>query len=165
MIISLSVIILGIISFYSYRYLTLPDKVQIQKDWRYTIPEAASQVNYISEIQKDEEYNRNFLKGNTSYAICYNWCFPYDRTRINASETETLVEILNDSSSYVWGEFGTPEYKYCIVFYNDEDNEIGYTEVEPMGEVDSYPYISLMKWGRMKPSSFNQLMTIIENES
>jgi len=69
---------------------------------------------------------------------------------LSANEMAKLLEILNDSANYRWGELGTPEVHYYFTFHDSEDNSIGLTTIDREGQSYSQPSLARMKWGSLK---------------
>ena len=127
----------------------------------YTESETSYRKNYNDLVTKDLINGQSFLKDEAHSAVVFSNNFPYSRTTINPGLTQQIIQFLNDSATYRWGEFGTPEYSQIIIFYNENSTPIGYSKINPMGEVDSYPYRSLMKWGMVSTNRFKQLKNLI----
>jgi len=105
--------------------------------------------NYNELVLKDKENEMSFLLNKTNYSELIKREFPYNKRRLNNKTTNDILKILNDTSSYIWGELGTPYYDYCIKYYNSEDEVIGISKVDLGGAVISHPYRNLMKWGTL----------------
>ncbi|GAA0892747.1 hypothetical protein GCM10009122_24260 [Fulvivirga kasyanovii] len=69
---------------------------------------------------------------------------------IDGEELSELLKFLNDSTSYQWGELGTPEIHYYLTYFDQGDNCIGLTTIDMEGMAYSYPMIARMKWGKLK---------------
>ncbi len=69
---------------------------------------------------------------------------------VKGKELTELLEFLNDSASYQWGELGTPEIHYYLTYFDQNDNCIGLTTIDSEGMAYSYPMIARMKWGMLK---------------
>ncbi|GAA4245885.1 hypothetical protein [Winogradskyella damuponensis] len=69
---------------------------------------------------------------------------------IKGKELKELLEFLNDSTSYRWGELGTPETHYFLTYYDQSDLCIGMTTIDLEGMAYSYPSTARMKWGMLK---------------
>ncbi len=120
--------------------------------------EVSYRDNYEQLVQLDNEQGNNFLTGKVRYANVVNESFPFAERRLDSSQTNLIVELLNDSNSYRWGEFGTPTYNQTIFYRDSFDKVIGYTIIDNMGEIQNYPYRSLMKWGMMTDKGYGQLV-------
>lgn len=117
--------------------------------------------NYDSLIAVDLINGRTYLKETASYAIMVNNQFPYRREHIDIQTTEEIIKILNDSSTYRWGELGTPYHEKTIEFYDNKGNAIGFTDIDYGGELDSYPYRSLMKWGSLSEKGYKRFVNAL----
>jgi len=71
-----------------------------------------------------------------------------------------VLEIINDSSNYVWGELGTPVVNRYISFYSESGICIGIFGVDFGGNTWATPNLARMKWGLIE--NMNELMDIIE---
>ncbi len=97
-------------------------------------------------------------------AVLYKGFFSFDKT-LGDSAAKRILEILNDTSSYVWGEVGTFLPGRKIVFYDSEDNLIGVTEFEEENgcQTYSFPYLLRMKWGALSKNAFTVLDSLLAN--
>lgn len=84
--------------------------------------------------QCDEEIKNNliFPLGEVGKAIVCKGLFSFDHIIINAN-INSVIEIINDTSSYVWGEVGTFIHEKKIVFYGKKNDPIGITEIDADG--------------------------------
>ena len=126
--------------------------------------EVSYRENYNQLVLLDKEQGNSFLTDKVKYAKVVNESFPYTSRRIDAVQTRLIVEALNDTSSYRWGEFGTPTYGQTIFYYDSTDKIIGYTNIDMMGEIQNYPYRSLMKWGMMTDKGFSRLTKLMNRK-
>jgi hypothetical protein len=115
--------------------------------------------NYDSLVQVDEQHNKTFLRNVAISSELINNQFPYSTIKFDTRETLRVLKILNDSSSYQWGELGTPYHDKTLIYYDKMHNSIGFTLIDYGGEVDNYPFLPLMKWGAMTQNGFNQLLS------
>ena len=146
-----------------YRHLTSPSRLSAADfTYLYQPGDAASKENYSVECQSEQERKMSFPPERVHKAILHKGFFSIDKT-LSDSSTKRILEILNDSSSYVWGEVGTFEEKRSIVFYNDEGDPIGLTELEDSGPYTySHPYLKLMKWGTLNPEASQLFVRLLE---
>lgn len=128
----------------------------------YPESEISYRKNYKKLVEQDLINGYSFLKNGAHYAVVFDNTFPYTKSTLTSQNTMQIILLLNDSSAYEWGEFGTPEHSQTIVFYSSNSTPVGYTQIDPMGEVENYPYRSLMKWGKLSKTSFNQLKELIK---
>jgi hypothetical protein len=136
-----------------------PDLNRIEEQTKklYNKSDVAYRNNYEELVNSDKNKNNTFLTEEAIYAKVYENSFPYSIKKLDKDPTKRIIEILNDTSSYEWGEFGTPEYDKVIIYYGKTADPIGYTLVDPSGEVENYPYRSLMKWGMLTNKGFSKL--------
>ena len=92
-----------------------------------------------------------------------NW-FPFTTHKFDKNETERILKILNDGRNYIWGEIGTPYYDQIIVFFDKDENEIGYVNISLDGQIDVFPNIASTKWGCLSDKGFKELVTAIRTE-
>jgi hypothetical protein len=154
---------IAFLGFFGYRYVNTPNLKSIEVESSYSQSEISYRYNYTDLVEKDKESSNEFLLGEAEYSIIYSNFFPFESRKLDKEESVELLVILNDSSNYSWGEWGTPKYSKTIVYFNANDEEIGYTKWEPLGEADSFPYRSLMKWGMISNNGDKKLREIIEN--
>jgi hypothetical protein len=162
-----SIIVFGSLCFFGYRYFSLPNLDYIENRIQHDPSEVAEKQNYQNQIQNDLDSSRTFLLELVEYCEVYNMNFPFDREAIKRSETDKLLEIFNDSSSYQWGEYTTPEYDKTVVFYGDSGGEFGYLLLDTEGGATrAYPYRSVMKWGVLRNlQEVLNLLNLSENAS
>ncbi len=120
--------------------------------------EVSDRDNYDKLVRLDKEQGNDFLIGKVKYAKVVNESFPFSSRQLDTVQTRLIVEVLNDTSSYRWGEFGTPTYDQTIFYYDSNDKIVGYTIIDNMGEIQNYPYRSLMKWGMMTDEGYGRLI-------
>lgn len=127
-------------------------------------PNSADPKNYNFLVEYEDKKGYIFprikpkkikLFSNHSY-----WKTEYILTKEQSKE---LLEILNDSSSYRWGELGTPEVHFYFKYFNDKNELIGFTKIDQEGMAYSEPYLTKMKWcGLKKFDEINKLISKIE---
>jgi hypothetical protein len=120
--------------------------------------------NYDSLVRVDVEKGNTFLTNSVYSSILYDSEFPYPETQLDFIVTTKIIKILNDSSSYQWGEVGTPEYPRVLIYLNRKEQKLGYTLLEKDGEADSFPYLSFMKWGALTQHSKKEIHKLISNK-
>jgi len=115
-------------------------------------------------IRMDIANNRTFLLDKAAHSEIWNNSFPFRKHEFNLDQTERVLKILNDSSTYDWGEIGTPYYDKTIIFYGKKDEVIGYTIVSFDAQTRSFPNVALTKWGLLSDKGFKDLLTAIRTE-
>ena len=116
---------------------------------------------YSQLVEEDQQNGHDFLLGQVSRAAVVDEHSPYLYKNLDSLQANSIISLLNDTSTYAWGEWGTPEIAQTIFYYNNEGHAIGYTKIDPLGEVDNYPYLPLMKWGMMTDTSFANLQQLL----
>jgi len=114
------------------------------------IPLTSSPENYDSLCNIENRKGIYFPNKNVSCAKLTKNDFWKETTKISGEKLEVLLTLLNDSSSYDWGELGTPEIHYYITFFDQKDKCIGLTTIDLEGMAYSYPCTAHMKWGMIK---------------
>ena len=147
----------------TYRYFSKPSHSYIEQIVADNTSLIATKKDYKQQVANDTRADRDFFfADNISYAMYYSNTFPYERKRIDLSTTNIILDILNDSANYEWGEFGTPEYSSELIYYDKNDVPLGYSAIDLLGEFDSYPYRSLMKWGKLVDKEFEKIMFLLK---
>jgi hypothetical protein len=156
------VVILILSGLIGYRFLTYPIGLT-SDDFKnvYKSGDAATQENYSTQCQAEFDSNLLFPLGQVSKAVFCKGFFSFDRT-LSTDKTKRLIEILNDTASYVWGEVGTFIPDRAIVFYDKEGKPLGITELEEEGGRQSYsfPYLRRTKWGALTDNAMNEINTL-----
>jgi hypothetical protein len=150
----------------TYVFLNFPNKEKIKEKLKDNYSENVTpEKNNIEKLIKlDQENNRTILLGKAESSRMYKNCFPFATHKFDKNETERILKILNDGSNYIWGEIGTPYYDQIIVFFDKEENEIGYVNISLDGQIDVFPNIALTKWGCLSDKGFRELVIAIRTE-
>ena len=149
------IIICGILVLIVYFYLK-PDlndfasQVSINNSYSIEIP---MKNTYDSLCKIEDKNNVYFPSDKVSYAILNKNDFFKRSSIIEKEKLKELLNILNDSSSYIWGELGTPEIHYYLTYFDKDDNCIGLTTLDLEGMAYSQPMTAKMKWGMIKNMS------------
>ncbi len=144
--------------------------------WRGLFVFSISNISFGSDIKYNWAQNGNntydkdclfeterkimFPLEKANYCIIYRGVLLKD-IRIDSYRTQEIITVLNDTSSYRWGEVGTYFEDWKIIFYNSNNNIIGITSIDLGGYTYSSPYIRKMKWGSLRDESLGRLMRII----
>jgi len=134
------------------------DRIRERAEEQYTVSEISYPENYSELARKEVEAGESFLTKDAVHSAVYKQRFPFSKTNLDNQKTKALLEMLSDSSSYRWGEAGTPDYELVIVYYGKNEEEIGYTLIDPVGEVENCPYRSVMKWGMLTDAGYEKLV-------
>jgi hypothetical protein len=159
-------ILLILIIWSTYVFLNFPNIEKIKEKLKDNYSEnlTPDKNNIEKLIKLDKENNRTILLGKAESSRMYKNWFPYSTHKFGKNETERILQILNDESNYIWGEIGTPYYDQIIVFFDKEENEIGYMNISLDGQIDVFPNIALTKWGCLSDKGFRELVIAIRTE-
>ena len=157
-------LLLGLIVWIGFKYIERPNLDEIEEQTKEIESETSFRNNYQQLVSIDRTNGSSFMKSNYAHAKMFDNNFPFSSTHLSYQTASRIVSLLNDTTSYRWGEFGTPEYEKTIVFYDKQDEPIGYTLIDANGEVENYPYRSLMKWGMLTSDGFKSLMNELNRE-
>jgi hypothetical protein len=159
-------ILLFLVIWSIYIYLNFPNKENIKEKQKNNYSKNVTPYkNNIEELIKlDKKNNRTILLGKAVSSKMYKNWFPFTTHKFDKNETERILKILNDGSSYIWGEIGTPYYDQIIVFFDKDENEIGYVNISLDGQIDVFPNIASTKWGCLSDKGFKELVTAIRTE-
>ena len=119
-------------------------------------------LTYDSDVEFEKENGINFINGKAKNAEIYSGYLSLSK-KVDEKDTKRLIEILNDSTSYVWGEIGTFEPNKSIVFYDQNNKIIGITELDcAKRQTYSSPMTRTMKWGFLSYNGRDSIYEIIE---
>lgn len=116
---------------------------------------------YDEVVKYEDEKGYYYPSNEVEKILVYPYHFPIGK-RITKDNIKKITNLLNNPKSYIWGELGTPEFHKRIVFYDKDNNLVGITNFSYEGQTRSYPRLNRMKWGMLKPSSKDLLISIIE---
>jgi hypothetical protein len=160
------ILFLVLISAFGIRWYTYPNFRSIQKELteRFDTNLEGSDVNrdtYDEYVQLEAKNNMYFPLSTVKYAKLFSGILSMDKT-LEENELKQVLTILNDTTSYRWGEIGTPVFNKHIVYYNKNHQVIGLTKFEEeMFQAYSIPYLGFMKWCRLKPEKVKIIKKII----
>ena len=155
--------VLIIVGLFTYRFLTYPENYKLVKLFKtiYKVGDVPDANTYQMNCKLETERNLIFSLGQVDKAIVYNGFFSFDKT-LAKEKTERVLEILNDTSSYIWGEVGTFIQGKKIVYYDKENFPIGLTDIDAEGgQTYSVPYLKKMKWCALKNVAYNEIDKLI----
>lgn len=133
--------------------LNIESKYPNEVDWKIT---------YSSDVKYEKMNGIYFAKGLAKKARIYSGILNLSR-EINEADTKRLVEILNDSTSYDWGEIGTFELDKSIIFYDKDEKEVGVTQFDVSHrQTYSFPFLRTMKWGFLSYKGRDEIYEIID---
>lgn len=156
----------SVLIWFSYKFISFPNTGKIEQKISQSYPPSNTPTkgNYASLVKVDQKEKKVILLGLAQSATMYNRSFPYATHTFNKWETERILHIINDSSSFVWGEIGTPYFDKTIIFYDKNQNEIGYLDFSFDGEIEIFPNLALTKWGLLSDKGFKDLVIAIRAE-
>ncbi|WP_456442013.1 hypothetical protein [Psychroserpens sp.] len=163
---NLKYLLVGVLFLLGYRFFTYPNfkKVKTELKEKYSgFPNGKDEdrLTYRIDVEKEKNNGIEFSKTKLNSAKIYGKFFSADQ-KLNLSQAKHLTEILNDTSSYKWGEIGTFEHYKTIVFYDSDKNIIGITEIDTdLRQTYSTPSIKKMKWGYLSDIGLEKLKEII----
>lgn len=165
--ISIGLIFIASIIWIVWRMSRKPDISNLEKHvaFPYEKAETSYPENYDSLVllEKNSERSHDCIKEIAWFSDIQSLKFPYFSKQLDLRQTHVILNILYDSSSYIWGEFGTPDYDILITYYDlKEFDTCGYTLIDKAGEVKNYPYRSLMKWGALSEKGKTRLFNAID---
>lgn len=159
-------VLISALTWLTYKVVSFPNtqKIQQKLNKRYSTYTTPDQDNYARLVKLDQKEKRTILTGKAQFSTMYDRSLPHEKHTFNQVETERILEIINDSSSFIWGEIGTPYFDKTIIFYDKNQNEIGYLDVSFDGEIDVFPNLALTKWGLLSDKGFKDLVVAIRTE-
>ncbi|WP_420572962.1 hypothetical protein [Kordia sp.] len=148
-----------------FRIVTYPNFKKLKTDLNvvYNYPtERDWKLTYDSDVEFEKQSGINFINEIAQHAEIYSGYFSLSK-KINKKDTEKLVKILNDSTSYVWGKIETFKPNQSIIFYDQNDKVIGITELDcAKRQTHSSPMTRTMKWGFLSYAGRDSIYEIIE---
>ncbi len=160
------IIISILIVWVTYIFTTLPNKEKIRNNFKnkYSQNITPDKNNYSNLVKIDSKKEKTILLGIAKSSKMYNNSFPFLTHKFELNETDRILKTINDSSSFDWGEIGTPYYDKTIVFFDKDKNEIGYIDISLDGQIDVFPNLALTKWGLLSDKGFRKLIIAIRTE-
>jgi len=153
---------LVIIGLITYRFLTFPGKLDAQSFKEIYKPGEAAELDlYVTQCEDENKRNLKFPPGEVDNAIVNSGFFSFDHP-IQKKNIPRIVALLNDTSTYIWGEVGTFLPGKKIVFYDKENKPLGITDIDINNFCTySYPYLRRMKWGSLTEKASEELKNLI----
>lgn len=150
----------------TYVFMTFPNKEKIQSNlkYKYSINITPDKKNYDSLVKIDIKQKKTILLGEAKSSRMYNNSFPFSTHKFELNETERILKIINDSTNFDWGEIGTPYYDKIIIFFDKNENEIGYVNISLDGQIDVFPNLTHTKWGLLSDKGFRELVIAIRTD-
>ena len=93
--------------------------------------------------------------------VVYEGFFSLDKT-LDKLTSQRLIEVLQDSSNYRWGEEGTPDFKTRLVYYDELGTVLGDTQLSSSGQSYTSPTIKkISKWGMLNKKGLQKIVILI----
>lgn len=139
-------IVLLVVTFIAKRPSASQEEIYaVDKKYEASAPEV-----YKEDCEADAKNSLKFPVREASYAvICDDGWVWQKQEKIDGQVLDMMLMILNDSSSYRWGELGTPHFDRSVYFYDKKDEIVGFTKLSYEGQTYSYPYTRCMKYGML----------------
>ena len=159
---NLKYLLVGILFLLGYRFFTYPNFEKVRNELREKYSDLQNgtdedKLTYKTDVLREKTNGIEFPKAELNSAKIYGKFFSADQ-KLNSTQAKKLTEILNDSSSYRWGEIGTFIKHKTIVFYDSDKNIIGITELDSdLRQTYSTPSNKTMKWGNLSDSGLKKL--------
>ncbi|REH00765.1 hypothetical protein [Flavobacterium aquicola] len=119
-------------------------------------------ITYKTDVEFDKQNKIVFPRTEVAKIKLYTGYFNFSK-ELNSIDSKEVVKILNDSSSYEWGEIGTFEPNKHLIFYDSNENIIGITEIDwAMRQTYSAPMNRTMKWGFLTYNGRDNFFEILE---
>lgn len=119
-------------------------------------------ITYKTNVEFDKQNKIVFPRTEVAKVKLYTGYFNFSK-ELNSIDSKEVVKILNDSSSYEFGEIGTFEPNKRLIFYDSNENIIGITEIDwAMRQTYSAPMNRTMKWGFLTYNGRDKFFEILE---
>ena len=150
------------IGFITYNFLTYPDFDKLENDLNSQTKLKANQLNWKETYDKDVQFDLKNKTGFITKAKLYSNKFLPPKIYTKAS-VQKLVNILNDSSSYKWGET-TVEYNRYLIFLDSNDKIISLAKIDTENEyVQTFPFIRTIKWGGLSKKGYDEFHKVLRS--
>ena len=137
-------------------------KTEIKK--RYKYDKTSSIESYVDDCTLEFKNGIRFPLDEPVYAKIHFDKLTKPSKTLDSKQTETILRILNDTASYVWGEIGTPHFDRHFTFHDKAGYCIGYTDFSFDGQTYSTPSLAKMKWGMLTDKARETLMVTINSD-
>jgi hypothetical protein len=150
----------------TFKWLTYPKFNSYEREITKQYPNESTSYpeDYDSLCKLEFQKGVTFPKTKPSYSLLHFDKFLKPNIRLTNRQMVEILESLNDTANYTWGELGTPYFDRFITFHDQKGNCVGLTKIDLGGQSYSTPYIAKMKWGLIKAENYriNELITEIE---
>lgn len=156
-------LVLGIVLM-ANQILKIQDCLNCRDDIEESYPYKVVSMPDTYELDCTKEYKQriSFPMVEPAYAVLHFDAFFAFPKRLTPANMQTILSVLNDSSSYEWGEFGTTYYDRFITFHDSTGRYIGITNIDFGGQANSYPHLARMKWGMLTDEAHHTIMLLIK---
>ncbi len=150
----------------AYIFFTFPDKEKVVNNLKGKYSESVTpdKNNYDSLVKIEIKEKQAILLREAKSAEMHNNSFPIFTHKFELNETERILKIISDSTNFKWGEIGTPYYDKTIVFFDKNENEIGYVDISLDGQINMFPNLAITKWGLLTDKGFRELVIATRTE-
>lgn len=156
-ILSITLIILG---FGLYRTFFFPDSDSIIE--YYTNNEISHPETYLLDCENEDSLVIRFPLLNVNRITIAKGFFKFERN-VDKNNFQAIINILNDSTSYDWGEITTFDPTFNMIFYDKDNKMIGIVIADKYcGQASFFPYLKKQKWGLFRQDKFNELKKLID---
>ena len=152
------------VSAFAFVTLNCCDDCKIEIKKRYKYDKTSTVENYFADCSLEFNKGIQFPLDKPVSAKIHFDRLTKPAEDLDIKQTETILKILNDTASYVWGEIGTPQFDRHFTFHDKEGNCIGYTDFSFDGQTYSTPSLAKMKWGMLTNKARETLMVTINSD-
>lgn len=164
LLISCILLIIAIILFL-IRTITYCDNCKAEIKKRYSYDKTSSMESYKDDCIEEINRSIEFPIDKPAFSRLHFDKFTKPSIALDVKQTDSILGLLNDSASYIWGEIGTPHFDAYITFHDKDGKCIGYTDISFEGQTYSTPSLARMKWGLLTESARTTLLTMINSYS
>ena len=137
-------------------------KAEIKK--RYKYDKTSTKESYVDDCSLEFKNGIRFPLDKPVSAKLHFDKLTLPAKSLDTRQTEAILNILNDTASYVWGEISTAHFDRHFTFHDKEGNCIGYTDFSFNGQTYSTPSLAIMKWGMLTDKARETLMVTINSD-
>ena len=158
------ILLLAIVSIMIENAYNHAEKCKAELAQRFTYDKISMKDSYAADCGQEFKDGIQFPLEKPESAELHFHRFGKMPVSLNRQQTATILQVLNDTSSYVWGELGTPYFDSYFTFHDKDGNCIGYTDFSFEGQTYSTPSLAKMKWGLLNENAREKLLVAIGSE-